>query len=47
VDVVFSIHPFEGMSVLYDPETTDDTMIPSFGVTAASQIRVSTHLMEG
>lgn len=41
VDVVFSIHPFEGLSVLYDPSTTGSSMIPGFGVTAASQIRVS------
>ncbi|KAF5827552.1 hypothetical protein DUNSADRAFT_468 [Dunaliella salina] len=39
VDVVFSIHPYEGISVLYDPTTTDETMIEGFGVTAASQIR--------
>mmetsp|Transcript_5345 Transcript_5345/g.12568 ORF Transcript_5345/g.12568 Transcript_5345/m.12568 type:complete len:408 (+) Transcript_5345:25-1248(+) len=39
VDVVFSIHPYEGISVLYDPTTTDETMIEGFGVSAASQIR--------
>jgi len=40
VNAVFSIHPYEGISVLYDPTTTDEAMIQGFGVTAASQIRV-------
>ena len=40
-DVVFSIHPFEGFSILYDADTSDDSMIDGFGVSAASQIRVS------
>jgi len=35
--LVYSINPFEGVSALYDPSTSDDEVLPRYGVTAASE----------
>ncbi|KAF5826385.1 hypothetical protein DUNSADRAFT_3349 [Dunaliella salina] len=35
--LVYSINPFEGVSALYDPSTSDDKMLPRYGVTTASE----------
>ncbi len=40
-DMVFSISPLEGISLLYNPNTTDDSAPAGFGAQAISQIRVS------
>eukprot|EP00983_Pelagomonas_calceolata_P023971 754678-Pelagomonas_calceolata.AAC.7 len=39
---VYSINPFEGVSALYDPSTSDDEVLPRYGVTAASETMVGT-----
>jgi len=40
VPMVYTEDPLEGVSVLYDPSSSDDQVLPRFGVTTVSEIQV-------